>query len=232
MKHQFLIRTTLSLGHGLAVQCGKTGLAFVLLLALSGCQMKMPPAGSSEFLLLVFACFNIAVITTAGVWRMALTRKPATVVAAPTAWKELSVRLRPDISDVERIADLAEDLERFQVPPKLRFDMHLALEELFLCVLQPRDGKTLQEDLLVTVQRQEQQLHVRVEFGGPPRNPFDAPALDLKGPLGEIDLSGLEIQILKSMVDDMSYEWKHGKNTVFLTKSLAAGVPAGKETTT
>ena len=74
----------------------------------------------------------------------------------------------------------------------------------------------------ITVETQEDPLSVVITFtdGGVPYDPLKKPDPDVTLPAEERQIGGLGIYMVKKSMDDISYDYKDGKNILTLKKNL------------
>lgn len=112
-----------------------------------------------------------------------------------------------------------EAAEQAAFSPKEAMQLDIAVEEVFVNIANyayPEGGGVA----VVAVSIEDEPLRVVVTFsdGGTPYNPLlrDPPNLDR--PLEERAIGGLGVHMVRHSVDDISYEYRDGRNILALTK--------------
>ena len=116
---------------------------------------------------------------------------------------------------------VTEELERHDCPPKAQYQIEVAIEEIMVNItsyagLTENDGVEIRCDVL------EDPLRVVLQFldGGVPFDPLAASDPDIT-PEGIMEREGgLGIFMVKKMMDDVSYAYEDGKNTLTILKHL------------
>ncbi len=114
-----------------------------------------------------------------------------------------------------------EELERHECPPRALYQIEVAIEEILVNIvsyagLSGADGVEVRCEVL------EDPLRVVVQFldGGVPFDPLAKEDPDTT-PKGIMEREGgLGIFMVKKMMDDVSYAYENGKNTLTILKNL------------
>jgi serine/threonine-protein kinase RsbW len=124
---------------------------------------------------------------------------------------------------VERLAavfGLAEEFCAHQdIDPKTQWLVEFTLEELFTNVV--RHNPDGQGDVLIELDRENDRVTMAVtDFDSDRFDPTKAEAPDLDAPLEERRPGGLGIFLVKTMTDEMRYEFLDRKSKTIVTKKL------------
>ena len=121
----------------------------------------------------------------------------------------------------EVLAFVDEKLESYDCSPKIQMQIDVAVEELFVNIAHYayNPGKGSAE---ISVEIQEEPLSVIITFmdGGMPYDPLKKPDPDVTLPAEERQIGGLGIYMVKKSMDDVSYEYKDGKNILTIKKKI------------
>ena len=129
--------------------------------------------------------------------------------------------LHNDIQQIPQLADFVETIaEESGMGQALAMSLNLALEEAVTNVIvyaYPPDT-----DGLVDIEAILHKDRVRfiISDSGRPFDPTQAAEPDLDAPLEERPIGGLGIHLVRSIMDDVSYERKDGRNVLYLLKNL------------
>ena len=119
----------------------------------------------------------------------------------------------------EVIGFINNELERQNCPPELQTQIDLAVEEIFVNIVNyayqsasgsVRIGIAVGEEVVI-----------RIEDTGAPYNPLERSDPDLDKPLMERDIGGLGIFLVKKMMDKVDYMRIDNKNVLVMTKKIS-----------
>lgn len=114
-----------------------------------------------------------------------------------------------------------EQLEQLDCPMKTQFQVDVAIDELFGNIAHyaynPEVGAAT-----VRVEVTEKPLAVVITFidNGVPYDPLAKADPDVTLPAEEREIGGLGIYMVKKSMDDVSYEYKDGKNILRIKKNI------------
>ncbi len=122
---------------------------------------------------------------------------------------------------IDSIADVYEFTENVLVSgdigDALRFPVHLAMEELFVNMVNyyPDNDNEIQLDVeaengMVTV--------TMTDFDVDPFDVTRSSNVDIDAPLDERTPGGLGLHLIQSMVDNLQYDWENRRSTIRFTK--------------
>ena len=122
---------------------------------------------------------------------------------------------------IDSIADVYEFTENVLVSgnigDELRFPVHLAMEELFVNMVNyyPDNDNAIQLDVdaengMVTV--------TMTDFDVDPFDVTQSRNVDIDAPLDERTPGGLGLHLIQSMVDNLQYDWEDRRSTIRFTK--------------
>ena len=135
--------------------------------------------------------------------------------------KELT--LEADVNNLEKVlAFVDEQLEVHDCSPKIQMQIDVAVEELFVNIAHyaynPETGPAT-----VRVELQPEPLAVLITFidKGVPYDPLAKEDPDITLSAEEREIGGLGIYMVKKSMDDITYEYKDGKNILSIKKELS-----------
>lgn len=134
--------------------------------------------------------------------------------------REITVEAKVEnISPVMRLVN--EELKAVDCPEKIRRQIDVAVDEIYgnIALYAYRDGTG---DITVRVEIPADRSHVMIRFvdRGEPFNPLNSGDPDLTVSAKERPKGGLGIYLVKNTMDDMTYEYKDGRNILSIKKSL------------
>jgi len=122
---------------------------------------------------------------------------------------------------IDSIADVYEFTENVlvsgEIGDELRFPVHLAMEELFVNMVNyyPDNDNAIQLDVdaengVVTV--------TMTDFDVDPFDVTQSRSVDIEAPLDERTPGGLGLHLIQRMVDNLQYDWEDRRSTIRFTK--------------
>lgn len=134
--------------------------------------------------------------------------------------KELTIAAT--VESIETVTDFVnEQLEAYDCPMKILMQINIAIDELFSNIAHyaynPETG-----DATVRVEVIEDPMAVIITFidNGVPYDPLKQKDPDTTLSAEERELGGLGIYMVKKTMDDITYEYKDGKNILSIKKHL------------
>jgi anti-sigma regulatory factor (Ser/Thr protein kinase) len=139
---------------------------------------------------------------------------------------QLTIVLKNDLAELERVSALLEEFGRQQgVPSTTLFELHLALDELLTNVVSYGYDDSAVHEIVVRLAagppRAARCIEVTVEDDARPFNPLEALAPDVEAPVAERPIGGLGIYLVRRVMDDLEYRREHGKNVLVMRKTVA-----------
>ena len=134
-----------------------------------------------------------------------------------SATLDLTVETR--IEEMERMAAAIEELgEEEDWPPTLTFQVNLALEELWLNVVNyGHEGG--RHEVFIRLVSEDDSLTIEITDDGKPFNPLaDAPVPDTDEDLDHRHIGGLGVYLVKTMMDELEYKREEGRNHLTMVK--------------
>ena len=126
-----------------------------------------------------------------------------------------------DVDPAPVVEFVEEQLEQHDCPPKALYQIEVAIEEIFVNIVSYA-GLSEAEGVEVRCEVLEDPLRVVIQFldGGVPFDPLAKNDPDTS-PEAIMDREGgLGIFMVKKMMDDVSYAYEDGKNTLTILKHL------------
>jgi len=134
--------------------------------------------------------------------------------------KEINVDA--DLKELDRVQDfIREELEQYDVSPKVMFQIELAVEEIYTNITSyayhPELGKAT-----INCSVEENPLRVTIQFldSGKPFDPLAKDEADTSEQALLERTGGLGIFLVKKNMDDVEYTYEDGKNILTISKAL------------
>ena len=134
--------------------------------------------------------------------------------------KELNIAAT--VENIEVVtAFVNEQLELLGCPMKAQMQIDIAIDELFGNIAHYAYNPDI-GSATVRVEVMEEPLSVVITFidGGVPYDPLQAADPNTGLPVEEREIGGLGIYIVKKSMDEITYEYKDGKNILSIKKKL------------
>jgi anti-sigma regulatory factor (Ser/Thr protein kinase) len=139
-----------------------------------------------------------------------------------------TLRLSNQLAELERASRWLEEFGRREgLPPRMIFEVNLALDEILTNVISYgyEPGET--HGIVVELTLLPQTLRVEVEDDGRPFNPIDVPEPDFDKPVAERPIGGLGVHLVRQVMDKVEYRRVEGRNRLTMTKSTTPTSPTG-----
>lgn len=134
--------------------------------------------------------------------------------------KELTIAAT--VENIETVTEFVnEQLEALECPMRAQMQIDIAIDELFGNIAHYAYNPDV-GDATVRVEVTENPLAVIITFidGGVPYDPLKAVDPDITLSAQERNLGGLGIYMVKKSMDEITYEYKDGKNILSIKKKL------------
>ena len=127
-----------------------------------------------------------------------------------------------DIQYLDEVQDfIREQLDAYDVQPKVLFQIELAVEEIFTNIssyaYHPSVGKA---SILCRVEQEPLRVVIQFLDSGKPFDPLAKEEADTSEEALMERTGGLGIFLVKKNMDDVNYSYENGKNVLTITKDL------------
>ena len=136
--------------------------------------------------------------------------------------KELT--LTATVENIETVTDFVnEELEAFDCPMKAQMQIDIAIDELFGNIANyayaPGEGDA---DVCVETEETDGGKRIRITLAdqGKPYDPLMQEAPDVSLPAEKRKIGGLGIFMARKNMDDMTYEYRDGRNILTMLKRI------------
>lgn len=119
---------------------------------------------------------------------------------------------------------VGEALEQYGCPPKIRFQIDVSIEEIFVNIVRYAYPPGQEGEALIRCGVGGEPLQVTIQFldRGKPFNPLAKEDADITLSAEERGIGGLGILMVKKSMDTVDYRYENGENILTLTKVLPA----------
>lgn len=129
--------------------------------------------------------------------------------------------LQNDISEISKLEPFIDGIgEELELSPDVIYNLNLVLEEAVSnIVLYAYPGQT-GKDIRIQAHTEGHSLLLTLTDSGIPFDPTETEAVDVTLPAEERPIGGLGIFLIKSLMNEMKYEYKDGQNILTLVKNI------------
>jgi anti-sigma regulatory factor (Ser/Thr protein kinase) len=133
----------------------------------------------------------------------------------------LELVIKNELTEIERVnSRFNEFAEQHDLPKAARQKTNIALDELLNNAITYAFGADSEHTIEITIALTGQRLVITLIDSGQPFNPFTQKEPDTKKSIADREIGGLGIQIVRKIMDDVSYERRINRNVVKLVKNL------------
>ena len=134
--------------------------------------------------------------------------------------KELVLKNR--IGEIKRLFKAFESFCRKKCPDAhFKYVVQVSLEEIFTNIVKYGYDDSREHDIMVRFELLAQGLRVIFEDDGVPFNPLTAAEPDVSAALKERRIGGLGIHMVRTLMDQVTYERVRDKNRLIIEKKIA-----------
>jgi serine/threonine-protein kinase RsbW len=138
--------------------------------------------------------------------------------------RDMDIVLTNDLAEISRMADeLQAFAEKHALPDSTLFAVNLALEELVSNTISYGYTDAGRHVITISINLDGTDLHVRVDDDAAAYNPLERAVPDVDAPLEDRAVGGLGVHLVRTLMDEVSYERVGGRNVLSLRKRVAEG---------
>lgn len=133
---------------------------------------------------------------------------------------QLTIQAR--VENLQQVLDFVnEHLERADCPLKSQVQLDIAVEEIFVNIAHYAYQNTVGDaSIFLEVEKEPVTVNITFMDSGIPYDPLARQDPDVTLSAEERDIGGLGIYMVKKSMDDVSYEYKDGKNVLKIQKRI------------
>ncbi len=133
---------------------------------------------------------------------------------------KLSLKMGFDATELPRIQSAIGEFSREQDwPPDIEFQVDLVLEELVLNVVHHGSSDGEEGEIKIELVSDAETVVIDIIDDGRPFDPLtDAPEPDTESTIEDRAVGGLGIHLVRTMMDDVTYQREENKNHIRLVK--------------
>ena len=134
---------------------------------------------------------------------------------------EDTLTLDSDLRELERLREFIEAFcDRTALPEQIRHHLSVALEELVVNSIKHGRCDPRADAIRIELKLQGDHLQIAFSDSGIPFNPLARPAPNLGEDIGRRPVGGLGIHLVRSLMPEIRYERRDGRNCLFLSKPI------------
>jgi serine/threonine-protein kinase RsbW len=135
----------------------------------------------------------------------------------------MMVELANDLSEIHRLADEVNAFcDKHSLDSRAAMHLNLVLEEIFTNVVTYAYDNDGDHVVHIRLEAAPEGIEGEVIDGGRPFNPLKVPPPDVESHLEDRRLGGLGVHFLRTLMTDLSYERRRGKNRLRFMKRFSA----------
>jgi anti-sigma regulatory factor (Ser/Thr protein kinase) len=139
------------------------------------------------------------------------------LTAGETTSETIIVELKNNLSEIERVARIADDSgRRQQSNAETSHNVKVALDEILTNIISYAYDDTREHIIVIRLSLDQEKLTVEVEDDGRPFNPLNVPEPDTKELLEERPIGGLGIYLVRKLVDELEYRRQNDRNILIM----------------
>ncbi|MCM2314698.1 MAG: ATP-binding protein [Thermoanaerobaculia bacterium] len=127
--------------------------------------------------------------------------------------QQLSLVVEKELSGFGRLLpELDRFVEENQLEPRIGYTLRLVMEEVVLNLINYSKSGQRTNEIRVFLSALPDQVRLAIEDDGTPFDPRNAPAAPLPANLAEAAPGGIGLHLVRSMVDELSYDSTEERN--------------------
>jgi anti-sigma regulatory factor (Ser/Thr protein kinase) len=137
--------------------------------------------------------------------------------------KRLTLRIANDLAELTRVAESVDEFcAANDLPADCSFKLNIALEELLTNTISYGYDDEQRHEIPLDIAIENDALVVEMSDDARPFDPLQAPPPDLDSPIAERRVGGLGVHLVKTLMDEVAYAYRDGRNHIRLRKRIAA----------
>lgn len=134
---------------------------------------------------------------------------------------EKEIQIINNLDELERLSEFIEELgETLSLSTETTMHINLALEEAISNIIMYAYPQEEEHEIYLKVNATKQQLIFLLTDNGLSFNPTDVPDVDLSLSAEERQIGGLGIFLIRSIMNEVSYQRLDGENRLIMKKNL------------
>jgi anti-sigma regulatory factor (Ser/Thr protein kinase) len=142
--------------------------------------------------------------------------------------ERLNLRIANDLAELSRVAESVDEFCATQaIPAGCAFKLSIALEELLTNTISYGYDDEQRHEIAIDITREGEAIVTELSDDARPFDPLNAPPPDLDSAIEDRRVGGLGVHLVKTLMDDVRYVYRDGRNYITLRKKITADSDAG-----
>lgn len=131
------------------------------------------------------------------------------------------VEIKNNLQELSRLASLIEEFcEKHELGMRITFQINLIIDEIITNIISYGFEDEFEHIIVIELDLQDEILHCSISDDGLAFDPLIVEKPNLDEGVEDRKIGGLGIHFVKTMIDDISYERKDGKNILRFSKNI------------
>lgn len=136
--------------------------------------------------------------------------------------ERLNLRIANDLAELPRVAESVEEFcANLAIPAGYAFKLNVAIEELLTNTISYGYGDAGRHEIAIDIKREGEAIVTELSDDARPFDPLNAPPPDLNSAIEDRRIGGLGVHLVKTLMDDVGYAYRDGRNHITLRKKIA-----------
>jgi serine/threonine-protein kinase RsbW len=137
--------------------------------------------------------------------------------------RQLKLRIVNDLAELSRVAESVEEFcAGLGLAPGCAFKLNVAIEELLTNTISYGYSDSGRHEIAIDISRKGDTIVTELSDDARPYDPLNAPAPDLESAIEDRRIGGLGVHLVKTLMDDVAYAYRDGRNHITLRKNFSA----------
>ena len=142
--------------------------------------------------------------------------------------RPLKLRIANDLAELSRVAESVEEFcAGLGLPAGCAFKLNVAIEELLTNTISYGYADSGRHEIAIDITREGETIVTELSDDARPFDPLNAPPPDLESAIEDRRIGGLGVHLVKTLMDDVAYAYRDGRNHVTLRKKIVPDSDAG-----
>jgi serine/threonine-protein kinase RsbW/sigma-B regulation protein RsbU (phosphoserine phosphatase) len=137
--------------------------------------------------------------------------------------RRLNLRIANDLAELSRVAETVDEFcSELGLPPGCAFKLNVAIEELLTNTISYGYDDSGDHQIALDIAHAGETLVIEISDDARPFDPLNAPPPDLESAIEDRRIGGLGVHLVKTLMDDVGYAYRDGRNHITLRKKITA----------
>jgi anti-sigma regulatory factor (Ser/Thr protein kinase) len=137
--------------------------------------------------------------------------------------ERLNLRIVNDLAELARVAEIVDEFcATRSIPADCAFKINVALEELLTNTITYGYSDARRHEIAIALAHAGDEITVELSDDARPFDPLQASPPDLDSAIEDRRVGGLGVHLVKSLMDEVAYAHRDGRNHVTLRKKIVS----------